>query len=195
MSLYNELKRRSVVRVGAAYLAVAWLVLQVLNIVRDIFTLPDWIGKYVFFALILGFPVALVLAWVYELTPGGIKAASDIPAPQKLAPFGRRNIDFVIIGALSLVIVSLVVDRFIVGPNEPGASGPPMVSKYTKLTKLPIMFPPVGSQYPIVADESRLYFPDWETRNLGLRDLPQPHGSWIPPRNPQPRHLGQQRIP
>ena len=54
--IFEELKRRSVVRIAAAYLAVAWLVLQILDVVRDIFVLPDSVARFTFFALIVGFP-------------------------------------------------------------------------------------------------------------------------------------------
>jgi len=72
-----------VFRVGAAYLAVTWLVLQILDVVRDILVLPDWLGRYTLFALLIGFPFALILAWAYELTPEGVKATDDVEVAQK----------------------------------------------------------------------------------------------------------------
>ena len=169
---FEELKRRGVFRIGAAYLAVAWLLLQVLDVLRDTFVLHDWIGRFTFFALLIGFPFALILAWVYEITPEGVKPAGEVEAPLKLVRFGGRKIDFVIIGALSLVIVLLVVDNYVMRPGRPADSdGPPMVSGYEPLTNSPILFPPTGSQFPMVADDSRLYFPDWETGRMGMRQM------------------------
>jgi len=133
-----------VFRVGAAYLAVTWLVLQILDVVRDILVLPDWLGRYTLFALLIGFPFALILAWAYELTPEGVKATDDVEVAQKSVPFGRLKIDLVIMGALSLVIV---------------------------LTQSSVLFPPVSSQFEIVTDGLRIYFNDWESGRMGLRQM------------------------
>lgn len=171
--LLEELKRRSVFRLGAAYLAVSWLLLQVLDVVRDILVLPDWAARFTFFALIIGFPVALILAWAYELTPGGIKQSDDAEAQQKPAPFGGRKIDFVIIGALSLVIVLLVVDNYVEPPDrEIVSDAPPMASSTTRLTRSKVTLPPVTSQFPMVTDGSRIYFSDWGLGKLGMLQMP-----------------------
>lgn len=172
MSLYKELKRRSVFRMGAAYLAMAWLVLQILDVVQNILVVPDWIGRYALFALIIGFPFAIVLAWVYELTPEGVKHMDDVDVPQKSTPFGGRKIDFLIIGALSLVIVLLIVDSYILRPDRPGTVGDvPMVSNVTQLTKSQLILPPMGSEYPMVVDGTRMYFSDWATNRLDVLEV------------------------
>lgn len=74
-NLWGELKRRNVTRVAATYAIVAWLLIQVINNVADPLRLPDWSETLVIVLLALGFPVALVLAWAYELTPAGIRPA------------------------------------------------------------------------------------------------------------------------
>ncbi len=78
MSFFDELKRRKVFRVGAAYLLVFWLLLQVTDVVVPILELPAWVAKLVLFLLVAGFPVALLLAWAFELTPAGLKKEKDI---------------------------------------------------------------------------------------------------------------------
>ncbi len=78
MSLLKELQRRSVFKVAAAYLVVAWLVIQVAATVSPQLALPDWAPRLITLLVLLGFPVALVLAWVFDVTPEGIKAD---PAP------------------------------------------------------------------------------------------------------------------
>ena len=78
MSLIAELKRRSVFKVAAAYLVVAWLVIQVAATVAPQMGLPDWTPRFVTLIVMLGFPVALVLAWVFDVTPEGLKVE---PAP------------------------------------------------------------------------------------------------------------------
>ncbi|MDH3440084.1 MAG: FHA domain-containing protein, partial [Gammaproteobacteria bacterium] len=66
MSLFSELKRRNVFKIGVAYLIVAWLLMQVTDLAAPRLFLPEWVPTFVVFILALGFPVALLLAWAYE---------------------------------------------------------------------------------------------------------------------------------
>lgn len=99
MTIFGELKRRNVFRVGALYLVVAWLVLQVTDVAVSLLELPAWAGKLVFLLLAAGFPVALILAWVYELTPEGLVRENEAVAPAQ-SEKRRPAIDYVIVGAL-----------------------------------------------------------------------------------------------
>jgi hypothetical protein len=71
-SFWVELKRRRVVRASVVYAVVAWVLIQIVDVVAPTLLLPAWVGSLVTFLLILGFPVAVVLAWAYDLTPAGI---------------------------------------------------------------------------------------------------------------------------
>ena len=73
MSLVNELKRRHVFRVAITYIVIAWLILQVADVVLDKIGVPEWTFKVVLVILVIGFPVAVMLGWAYDLTPSGIK--------------------------------------------------------------------------------------------------------------------------
>ena len=106
ISLFSELKRRSVLRIGAVYLASAWLILQVVATVAPILDLPGTLQKNILLLLIIGLPVALVLAWIYELGPGGLQKDSGAAAPG----FGRK-IDFFIIGTLAVALLMSVITR------------------------------------------------------------------------------------
>ena len=77
MSLYTELQRRNVLKVAVAYFIIAWLLLQVSDTLGSALLLPEWIISAVAFLLIIGFPVALVFAWAFELTPEGLKPEKD----------------------------------------------------------------------------------------------------------------------
>ena len=77
-SLWSELRRRNVVRVGVAYVIVAWLIAQVTELALDSFAAPDWVLKTVLFLLVIGFPLALLFAWAFELAPDGIKLEKDV---------------------------------------------------------------------------------------------------------------------
>src|SRR2546422_9176857 len=75
----TELERRKVYRVAVAYAIVAWLLIQAASILFPTFEAPLWVMKVFVSAVILGFPVALILAWAFELTPEGIRRSEEIP--------------------------------------------------------------------------------------------------------------------
>ena len=79
MKFIQEFRRRSVFSVGAVYVVVAWLLLQVADIVLPIYNAPAWILPAFSTLLFLGFPIALVLAWAYDLTPMGVKRPTGAP--------------------------------------------------------------------------------------------------------------------
>jgi len=86
LSLFNELKRRNVFKVGIGYVLIAWLVAQVLQLVFESFGTPDWAIKTVLVLLVTGLPFALFFAWAYEMTPEGLKRESDLARSQPLTP-------------------------------------------------------------------------------------------------------------
>lgn len=110
MSLWSELSRRNVVRVAAAYLAASWLLLQVAATVLESFLAPAWIIQALIVAMVLGFPLAALLAWHYEWTPEGIRSTANVPVTTSIG-FAGRKIDFVIIGLLILAVAFLWVER------------------------------------------------------------------------------------
>src|SRR5210317_1313767 len=104
MSLIAELKRRNVFRVGVAYAIVAWLLVEVASVVLPTFEAPEWVLKVFTFFLILGFPVALVFAWAFELTPEGIKREADVDRTESITHLTGRKLDFAIIGLLAVAV-------------------------------------------------------------------------------------------
>jgi len=78
MSFFSELKRRNVFRVAIAYLAAAWLLTEIADTLFPAFGIPDWAFRFVVLALGLGFVLALVFSWAYELTPEGLKREKDV---------------------------------------------------------------------------------------------------------------------
>jgi TolB-like protein len=112
MSLFTELKRRNVFRVGLTYLVVAWLLIQIANNVVAPLGLPAWTTTLVIVLLALGFPVALILAWAFELTPEGLKRESEKAGENvPVRAFGRKW-DFVIIAGLIVALGYFVWDRY-----------------------------------------------------------------------------------
>ncbi len=173
--LLSELRRRNVIRVAAAYLALAWLALQVVDTLSGFISIPEWLGLYLLIGLAVGFPISVFLAWAYDLTPEGVRAAGGVPVPEKSLRFGGRKLDFVIIGALASVIVLLVLVR-------PPVSEPvtPMVSSYSQLTQSRFVLPPAPSPYPIVPEASRVLFNAFELEVLGVRQVSDQGGEAVP---------------
>jgi RNA polymerase sigma factor (sigma-70 family) len=90
-NFFAELKRRKVYKVGIAYAIVAWVLMQVATQIFPFFEIPNWAVRLVVLLLIIGFPVALILAWAFELTPEGIKRTEDVDA-SKSSAFKTRNL-------------------------------------------------------------------------------------------------------
>ncbi len=108
MSLFNELKRRNVFRVGLAYLVSAWIVAQVAGLVLDSIEAPAWVMQALLLMLGLGFIVALVIAWAYELTPDGIKKEKDVVHDDSITNITAKKLDYITLVA-ALGVLSLFV--------------------------------------------------------------------------------------
>jgi TolB-like protein len=111
-NFFAELRRRNVYRAGVIYAMAAWLLIQVATQVFPFFEIPNWIVRLIIVLLVIGFPIALALAWAFEITPEGIVKTEDAP-PEKSARWqAGRKLDFVIIGILAVAIGFLLFLRF-----------------------------------------------------------------------------------
>jgi hypothetical protein len=77
-NFFAELKRRNVYKVAVAYAVVAWLLVQIATQVFPFFEIPNWAVRLVVIAIVVGFPIALIIAWAFELTPQGLKRTKDV---------------------------------------------------------------------------------------------------------------------
>ena len=112
MSLFNELKRRNVFRVGVAYLVGAWLLIQVSDIVIDNIGAPPIVLQIIFLALGIGFFVSLFFAWAFELTPEGVKRERDVDRSQSITPQTGKKLNNTILLMMALAIAYLLFDKF-----------------------------------------------------------------------------------
>ncbi len=145
--LFEELKRRNVFRAAGMYLVVAWLLLQVGETTFDALGLPDGSQRFLIVLLALGFPVALVLAWIFDLTPEGIVRTPDEPSAEVAQLRTGRRIDFAIIGAL-LIVLGLVLWRSGDDPSRGEGSAPAPESDLA--VTLPTANPPLPDKPSIV---------------------------------------------
>ena len=107
-NFFAELKRRNVYKVAVAYAVVAWLLIQVATQVFPFFEIPNWTVRLVVLAVIAGFPIALIIAWAFELTPQGIRRAEDVDLTEKRS----RGVTWIYIAVVSAV---LSIGLFVLG--------------------------------------------------------------------------------
>ena len=129
----TELRQRNVLRVGSAYVVGSWLILQSVEVVFPILGLDESLGRPILYLLLGGLPVVLILAWVFEITPQGIKRDRDVSEADRLDRDGRRRIDRIIIVVLIIAVALLLVDRFALtksAPSQPLAAvvAPPSIA-------------------------------------------------------------------
>lgn len=126
MSFFNELKRRNVFRVGIAYVIVAWLVVQVADVMIDNIGAPDWLFQAILLVLGIGFPLALLIAWAFELTPEGLKREKDVDRGESISPITGRKLDRTIILVLVLAVTYFIWEsRFAANRPETRPLTPP----------------------------------------------------------------------
>ena len=131
-NFFSELKRRNVYKVAVAYAVVGWLLVQVTTQVFPIFEIPNWALRLIVLAIIIGFPIALVLAWAFELTPEGIKHTEDVDLSDKRASKKRTWIYVTLIGA-ALSFALFFVGRL----SAPNSGASPAVLPEKSIAVLP----------------------------------------------------------
>jgi TolB-like protein/cytochrome c-type biogenesis protein CcmH/NrfG len=124
--LIAELKRRNVIRMAGLYLVGAWLIVQVSSTVLPMFGAPEWLPRSVVILLALGFIPALIFAWVFELTPEGLKRDAEVKPEESIAPQTGRRLDFAIIAVLVVALGYFALDKFVLAPRH--AAAPATVS-------------------------------------------------------------------
>lgn len=111
-NFFSELKRRNVYKVAVAYLVVAWLLVQAASIFLPAFDSPAWVMRIVIVVVALGFPVALVLSWAFEITPEGIKLESEVaPNESTTRKTGRKLV--AVTAVLAVIAVGLFVFQYV----------------------------------------------------------------------------------
>jgi len=118
MSFFGELKRRNVIRVGAAYVVAAWLVIQVVETIFPAFGFGDAAVRIVTIVFAIGLVPVLIFAWAFELTPEGLKKESEVDRSESITPQTGRKLDRVIMVVLALALGYFAFDKFVVEPRR-----------------------------------------------------------------------------
>jgi len=118
VSFFNELKRRNVLRVGAAYAVAAWLLIQVTETIFPLFGFDDTPARIVVIVLAIGVIPVLIFAWAFELTPEGLKKEEDVDRTQSITPHTGKKLDRMIMVVLALGLGYFAFDKFVLNPQR-----------------------------------------------------------------------------
>ncbi|MCH7895148.1 MAG: hypothetical protein IH907_11645 [Proteobacteria bacterium] len=114
----QELRRRNVFRVAAVYVVTAWLVMQIADTMFPAFQMPAWTITFVAFLLVIGFPIALLLSWAFEMTPDGLKREKDVERAESVAVQTGNKLNVITIALLGIAAVFFALDKFDAGDQE-----------------------------------------------------------------------------
>ncbi len=116
MRLVSELRRRNVLRMVVLYALAAWVIMQVAEVLIDLAKLPDWIGTTTLGLLAVGFPIALIFSWFYEITPQGISLEKDVDPEESITHVTGRRLEFIVISLLCAGLILFAYDKWWIGP-------------------------------------------------------------------------------
>lgn len=163
-----ELKRRNVIRMAGLYLVGAWLVVQVASTLLPTFGAPAWALRTLILLLALGFIPALVVAWVFELTPDGLKRDADVPQEQSVGAQTGRRMEHMIVAVLVLALGYFAFDRFVLAPRREAAVAATAVQAERKATAVKVADKSIAV-LPLAnesGDKDQQYFSDGLSENL-----------------------------
>ena len=152
--LLSELRRRNVFRVAAAYLVVGWIVLHVITVIAEPLGLPGWTDTFFIVLLGVGFPIALLLAWAFEMTPEGMKLTVAVSADDSIVSQTARKLDYVIAGGI-VVLVGAIVWQQMASPQA--ATAPELAARAEAGEGASVAVLPFADMSP---DSDQAYFAD-----------------------------------
>jgi TolB-like protein len=151
LSFFNELKRRNVFKVTIAYIVVAWLAAQVLQLIFESFGTPDWVMKTVLVLMAAGLAFAIFFAWAFEMTPEGLKREHEVDRSKSITPQTGKKLNYLIFAVMALAIIYFAYDKFILSEGRDAA--------LVEATELAISEQPATEEVPAQSDKSIAVLP------------------------------------
>lgn len=121
--LILELRRREVFRTAGLYVGVCWIAIEVSSVLLPAFDAPEWLMRAIIILALIGFPIMIVLAWIYDVTDEGIQKQAD-PTDTVVTPIGGRRMDFVVIGVLAVALGFSLYMNFTHNPVDDAPQDP-----------------------------------------------------------------------
>gem|GEM_PF-2300655 len=112
-NIFAELQRRNVFRVAAMYIVVCWVSMQVIAVMTPALNLPDWVDSFLALLFIAGFPISMLVAWAFEITPTGIARTETVDLEHSIREATARKLDIALLAGLALVAGLIIFDRFV----------------------------------------------------------------------------------
>src|SRR5215468_9209541 len=112
LPVFEQLKQRNVFRVAILYLVVCWLILDPVHVIFHMLDVPIWANRLVVMLMAVGFPAVVIFAWVYEITPEGLRPTVEVPHQKSIRKLTGRRLNAAIIAVLALALAYFVVDKF-----------------------------------------------------------------------------------
>jgi TolB-like protein/tetratricopeptide (TPR) repeat protein len=134
---FEELKHRNVVRVAVLYLLACWLILDPVHVVFHMLEVPAWANRLVVILMAIGFPAVLLFAWVFEITPEGLKPTVDVEPHRSIRPLTGRRLDRAIMVVMAIAIAYFVADKFWLSKHLPAATSEQASAQEAKVPAAP----------------------------------------------------------
>ena len=175
-TFFGELKRRNVLRAGAIYIAAVWALAQGISQLSAPFGMPNWVTRWFVIACAIGFPFWIAFAWVYELTPSGLKRESEIAPEDSITAHTGKRFDRWIIAVLLVAVVLLVTNTFVLHRDATdtatAADAKTIAAELAKVPDKSVAVLPLANES---GDAKQQYFVDGMSEEL-ISDLTQVNG-------------------